>query len=84
DYIISDRFNVEDDGIQITLDIPQNGVDLSELIKKQFENSKFSYQEILAITTTLFLSMLPLHYDRPDRQLAFVATAINLYKELIK
>ncbi|EFB3735278.1 capsular biosynthesis protein, partial [Escherichia coli] len=56
----------------------------SELIKKQFENSKFSYQEILAITTTLFLSMLPLHYDRPDRQLAFVATAINLYKELIK
>lgn len=84
DYIISDRFNVEDDGIQITLDIPQNGVDLSELFKKQFENSKFSYQEILAITTTLFLSMLPLHYDRPDRQLAFVATAINLYKELIK
>lgn len=84
DYIISDRFIVEDDGVQVTLDIPQSGVDLGELIKKQFENSKFSYLEILAITTTLFLSMLPLHYDRPDRQLAFIATAINLYKELKK
>ncbi|HFZ5233113.1 TPA: capsular biosynthesis protein [Yersinia enterocolitica] len=84
DYIISDRFIVEDNGVQITLNIPEGGVDLSELIKKQFENSRFSYLEVLAITTTLFLSMLPLHYDRPDRQIAFVATALNLYKELKK
>ncbi|HIA8599339.1 TPA: capsular biosynthesis protein [Escherichia coli] len=84
DYIISDRFEVADNGVQIILNIPEGGVDLSEIIRKQFENSRFSYSEILAITITLFLSMLPLHYDRPDRQLAFVATAMSLYKELKK
>ena len=84
DYIISDRFKAEDDGCKISLEIPESSTDLTALVKAQFEESKFSYKEILAITTTLFISMLPLHYDRPDRQLAFVATAINLYKEVIK
>ncbi|EHY2851767.1 capsular biosynthesis protein, partial [Escherichia coli] len=84
DYIISDRFFVEDDGVKITLDIAVGGVDLRKIIKKEFKKSIFDYQEILAITITLFLSMLPLHYDRPDRQTAFIATAINLYKELKK
>ncbi|WP_205953336.1 capsular biosynthesis protein [Pantoea stewartii] len=84
DYIISDRFIIMDDGLVLTLKIPDSSANLTDLIKKQFENSSFSYKEILAITTTLFLSMLPLHYDRPDRQAAFVATAINLYKEVIQ
>ncbi|WP_205952048.1 capsular biosynthesis protein [Pantoea stewartii] len=84
DYIISDRFIVNDDGLTLKLTIPDSSADLSDLVRKQFEKSAFSYKEILAITTTLFLSMLPLHYDRPDRQSAFVATAINLYKEVKK
>ena len=84
DYIVSDRFHVQDDGETLILELPESSTDLTKLIKKQFETSSFSYTEILALTTTLFLSMLPLHYDRPDRQLAFVATAINLYKELNK
>ncbi|GKX58429.1 aminoglycoside phosphotransferase family protein [Leminorella grimontii] len=82
DFIVSDRFIIEDDGETLLLDIPESGIDLAELIKKQFETSSFSYIEILALTITLFLSMLPLHYDRPDRQQAFIATAIKLYKEL--
>ena len=32
--------------------------------------------------TGLFLSMLPLHADRPDRQQAFVANALRLWREL--
>lgn len=31
------------------------------------------------IVTQLFLSMLPLHYDRPDRQQAFMANGIKLF-----
>lgn len=34
-----------------------------------------------AIMVTLFLSMLPLHRDRPDRQMAFIANALRLYLE---
>jgi hypothetical protein len=36
-------------------------------------------RDVWAITISLFLSMLPLHADRPDRQRAFIATALRLY-----
>ncbi|GBR05140.1 hypothetical protein GLI01_05670 [Gluconacetobacter liquefaciens] len=39
-------------------------------------------QEIGAITTSLFVSMLPLHADRPDRQAAFIANALRLFSAL--
>jgi hypothetical protein len=38
--------------------------------------------EIRALTVGLFLSMLPLHADRPDRQRAFIANALRLYAGL--
>jgi hypothetical protein len=38
--------------------------------------------EVRAITVGLFLSMLPLHADRPDRQRAFIANALRLYAGL--
>lgn len=37
---------------------------------------------ISALTIHLFLSMLPLHADRGDRQLAFLANALKLFTEL--
>jgi hypothetical protein len=39
-------------------------------------------QPVRAVTVSLFLSMLPLHADRPDRQQAFVANALRLWREL--
>lgn len=37
---------------------------------------------VRAVMVSLFLSMIPLHADRPDRQRAFVANALRLYGEL--
>lgn len=37
---------------------------------------------VLAVTVGLFLSMVPLHADRPDRQAAFIANALRLYSDL--
>jgi hypothetical protein len=37
---------------------------------------------VRAAMTGLFLSMLPLHADRPDRQRAFVANALRLFRDL--
>jgi hypothetical protein len=37
---------------------------------------------VCAVTVSLFLSMLPLHADRPDRQNAFIANALRLYADL--
>ena len=39
-------------------------------------------RESRAITVTLFLAMLPLHADRPDRQAAFIANALRLFADL--
>jgi hypothetical protein len=38
--------------------------------------------QVRAVMTGLFLSALPLHADRPDRQQAFIANALRLYLEL--
>jgi hypothetical protein len=38
--------------------------------------------EVHAIIVSLFLSMLPLHADRPDRQRAFIANALRLYAQM--
>lgn len=40
--------------------------------------------QVTAITVHLFLSMLPLHADRPDRQRAFVASALRLFSRMEK
>ena len=37
---------------------------------------------VAAITASLFLSMAPLHADRPDRQFGFIANALRLMLEL--
>lgn len=47
-----------------------------------FESGIFIKEEILAINVLLFISMLPLHSDRPDRQLAMLFNAFRLYEKL--
>lgn len=37
---------------------------------------------VQAVTVSLFLSMIPLHADKPERQKAFVANALRLFLEL--
>ena len=37
---------------------------------------------VWAAMTSLFLSMPPLHADRPDRQGAFIANALRVHREL--
>lgn len=47
-----------------------------------FDSGVFIKNEIIAINVLLFISMLPLHSDRPDRQLAMLLNALRLYKKL--
>ena len=44
--------------------------------------SNYSEKEILSITIQLFLSMLPLHAEKPMLQQAFIANSIRLYHNL--
>ena len=86
DEILAGRFNVESDtGREITFELEQQSStkEIHSLFKR-FEISGISIESDLvrAITIQLFLAMLPLHSDRPDRQLAFFANALRLYGEI--
>jgi hypothetical protein len=39
-------------------------------------------EPVRAVMASLFLSMLPLHADRPDRQQAFIGNALRLWRDL--
>ncbi|MFQ6372856.1 phosphotransferase [Shewanella sp. YIC-542] len=54
--------------------------DFIQLISAEFGVSE---AELYAMQIQLFLSMLPLHSDRPDRQLGFIGNAYRLYGQLL-
>jgi hypothetical protein len=43
---------------------------------------KLGAPDVMAVTTTLFLSMLPLHADKPKRQWALLANGLRLFLDL--
>ena len=46
---------------------------------RMVDGSGADRREVQAVTVSLFLSMLPLHAERPDRQRAFIANALRLF-----
>jgi hypothetical protein len=52
------------------------------LLDRGFAGFDLIKDGIYAIMITLFLSMLPLHNDKPERQRAFLANALRLYIKL--
>ena len=85
DLIISQRYNINFDLDSYCIDFElfdDNYQIIEESFKSVYrEHSLIQYtqKEINAITIHLFLSMLPLHSDSYDRQLAFIANAYRLY-----
>lgn len=85
DFIIADRYeySLNDDGYSIQFSGEYDEVYRS-FITTVLDVSGYSEKEILAINVHLFLSMLPLHYDNPSRQQAFIANALRLFNKLIQ
>lgn len=70
------------DSFDMTLDFPRDatmGRLAAQLGEFNLHGTRLTDAEVLGITIHLFLSMLPLHADRPDRQEAFVANALRLF-----
>jgi hypothetical protein len=83
DLILSNRYVLDRHGEHdVTIAFPQEGpTRWLSLVAGDFSvaGKRVSDPEILALTIHLFLSMLPLHADRPDRQRAFLANALRLF-----
>lgn len=53
-----------------------------EIFKKYLEKSGYDYNMIRILEASLFLSMLPLHMDYPQKVFGFLLNAINILEEL--
>jgi len=85
DFIVAGRYILKEED-PYRLDISINYSSNVEEIIRYFKGLRFIGKTIyeLAVypmTISLFLSMLPLHADSPERQKAFLANALRLYAE---
>jgi hypothetical protein len=85
DQIIAGRFSLARQGSDYALDFdpiacqPWLAAALADL---EVEGVRGLSEAVRAVMVALFLSMPPLHADRPERQQAFVANALRLWLEL--
>jgi hypothetical protein len=88
DFIIIGEFVYQEISpyrISFKIPISKNKLEISKLFfELDFERYNISIREIYALMIHLFLSMLPLHSDKPQRQKAFIANALRLYTEFKK
>lgn len=85
DFIIAGRYQIiENNGHEeIYFDIDNR----LQSIQNAFFNTEFipnlTVMQVMPAVVLLFLSMLPLHSDRPDRQRAMLLNAFRLYNQYI-
>ncbi|TPW36084.1 capsular biosynthesis protein [Oecophyllibacter saccharovorans] len=86
DFILAGRYNLKQYGIyDFNLDFdasPHHQWLKSAFSEMIIAGTSASDIEIRAITILLFISMLPLHSDRPDRQKAFIGNVLRLYSDI--
>lgn len=83
DYIIASRYELQD--AELVFFKNEKSLFLYEEFERVFSKELgFDMKEIIAINIHLFLSMLPLHSDRPDRQWAMLLNAHRLEKLYLK
>lgn len=86
DFIMAGRYAIDSDADGydcIRFEIDQRLAS----VQKVFLDVPFidgaTVREIMPLVVLLFLSMLPLHDDRPERQKAMLLNAVRLYKEFV-
>jgi hypothetical protein len=86
DLLIAGRYSLASSvGKSISFDLDLPGNETSAPLERSLYSTSvngitFDDPAVSAALVSLFLSMLPLHADRPDRQMAFLANALRLYQ----
>ncbi len=86
DFILAGRYALEYDGnrsIGVVFDVPDSFQTLTQdYMSMSIGGRRTADQSNLAMTALLFLSMLPLHSDRRDRQYVMLANAFRLFHSM--
>ncbi|MFK9084292.1 hypothetical protein [Pseudomonas neuropathica] len=86
DFIFAGRYQIENkesEAQKIVFRVDERLLRIQEAFTKSHLLPGITTKEILPLTVLLFLSMLPLHADRPDRQQAMLINALRLYTEYL-
>jgi hypothetical protein len=81
---LAERFTTTQNAQDFTLEILENpsGVySRAQFLQRNYSGIEAQDPTVLATTILLFLSMLPLHSDSPERQRGLFANALRLYAE---
>jgi hypothetical protein len=82
DFITSDQFEAELDTsgtLSCSVEIDDYHHKVSQIFDATLFSGEQERRQCDAIQALLFLSMLPLHIDKPNRQLAMLFTGLNIY-----
>ncbi|WP_125581821.1 glycosyltransferase family protein [Levilactobacillus cerevisiae] len=85
DCIISDMFTVDADEsgrLDYGLNVTGNEEEIGHLFETKLQEhlgDQRAYQQIQLIESLLFLSMIPLHKDKPERQKAMLAVGVTKF-----
>lgn len=84
DFIINDLFSIKVDGNKLNykLNHSNNLYNIEKIFLKYVNEYGYDINQIKLIEACLFLSMIPLHKDRPNRQYAMLATGIQIIDSL--
>ena len=85
DHIIAGSYELsfelfKDYGVfDFDIHISESVHDIQKIFTSKLFLGKIKYRDVMPATILLFFSMLPLHSDNPNRQIAFLANAMRLY-----
>lgn len=85
DVIIAGYFFTKLEGQTLAFDVTvteRREQIMSEFVTLMKHHFDVTELQLYAMQIQLFISMLPLHNDRPDRQLGFIANAYRLYDKM--
>jgi hypothetical protein len=84
DFIVADRFSVAvepEGGLHLQVQANDYYTRVRSIFDAMLLPDVALRQQVYALQALLFLSMLPLHADQPRRQLAMLATGLELYAQ---
>jgi fructosamine-3-kinase len=83
DFIIAGRYRLvnEEGGSKIEFDLDDRLIAIQRLFANAQLIPGVSFANVMPHTVLLFLSMLPLHADQPQRQQALFVNALRLYSQ---
>ena len=86
DFLVADLFSVEVDNDIVSYKINKTGYhnEVADMVQGVFTLDKKLNQQVRVIESLLFLSMIPLHRDRPDRQMVMAAIGLELFNYYYK